>query len=529
MTRKFFSGLISGIILGALVVLSASLYVGYDGPAKVMDRADITPEEQEIVSDVVAEVAGKEQESTPETADMTGSLIDDAAVETNDTTPNETSNTLSDLSEPEDKTENVSEFSVVTDTPVEGQKNKTVGPLEPEKDPLEEVVTDLTETEVAPTTDPSLKDDDVGGALSPSEGEDHSQNAELSQEDLPVTSVEQTSPLTPPIESSTDADQNDLATALIEDLAEDLKEQTQDNVQNPAREEDMELALAEDSEPSLTEDKELGLDEDTETGLAEGNESALAEDKELALDEATETGPADEVNEQSQIAPVGPAIDAFAVPPVPTDNQPLMAVVLVDNGNMRLDPDILGSLPFTVTIAVPAKNDVHNALMRYYRDEGFEVALLIDLPEGSNATEVTEILDKAISTVSEATTILERTPGTLQNSREISTALADRLALSGHGLVLYDTGVNPALERAKSVAVPVKTIYRNLDQDNGNERAMRRFLDGAAFRAQQEGSVIITASPSPSVISALTFWSLQERSSSVIKTSLSQALLASFP
>ena len=235
------------------------------------------------------------------------------------------------------------------------------------------------------------------------------------------------------------------------------------------------------------------------------------------------------MNEQSQIAPVGPAIDALQFTPVPTDNQPLMAVVLVDNGNMRLDPDILGSLPFTVTIAVPAKNDVHNALMRYYRDEGFEVALLIDLPEGSNATEVTEILDKAISTVSEATTILERTPGTLQNSREISTALADRLALSGHGLVLYDTGVNPALERAKSVAVPVKTIYRNLDQDNGNERAMRRFLDGAAFRAQQEGSVIIVASPSPSVISALTFWSLQERSSSVIKTSLSQALLASFP
>jgi polysaccharide deacetylase 2 family uncharacterized protein YibQ len=292
---------------------------------------------------------------------------------------------------------------------------------------------------------------------------------------------------------------------LIEDLAEDLKEQTEDNVQNPAQEEDKELGLAEESAPSLTEDKEL------------------------AFDEATETGPADEVNEQSQIAPVGPAIDAFAVPPVPTENQPLMAVVLVDNGNMRLDPDILGSLPFTVTIAVPAKNDVHNALMRYYRDEGFEVALLIDLPEGSNATEVTEILDNAISTVSEATTILERTPGTLQNSREISTALVDRLALSGHGLVIYDSGVNPALERAKSVAVPVKTIYRNLDQDNGNERAMRRFLDGAAFRAQQEGSVIIAASPSPSVISALTFWSLQQRSSSVIKTSLSQALLASFP
>ena len=77
-------------------------------------------------------------------------------------------------------------------------------------------------------------------------------------------------------------------------------------------------------------------------------------------------------------------------------------------------------------------------------------------------------------------------------------ALVDRLALSGHGLVLYDTGGNPGLERAKSVAVPVKTIYRNLDQDNGNERAMRRFLDGAAFRAQQEGSVIIAASLSAS-------------------------------
>ena len=47
MTRKFFLGLISGIILGALVVLSASSYVGYDGPVKVTDRADITSEEQE--------------------------------------------------------------------------------------------------------------------------------------------------------------------------------------------------------------------------------------------------------------------------------------------------------------------------------------------------------------------------------------------------------------------------------------------------------------------------------------------------
>lgn len=77
---------------------------------------------------------------------------------------------------------------------------------------------------------------------------------------------------------------------------------------------------------------------------------------------------------------------------------------------------------------------------------------------------------------------------------------------------------------AKSLRFPAQSIYQNLDRDKVNKRAMCRFWDGAARRASQEGRVIIVASPSLGVISALKFGYLQERSSSDNKVALSQAL-----
>ena len=109
---------------------------------------------------------------------------------------------------------------------------------------------------------------------------------------------------------------------------------------------------------------------------------------------------------------------------------------------MLLELEVLGSLPFPVTIAVPEQTNMHRALMQYYRDTGFEVALLLDLPDGSGGEKATETLKGALTIVSEATGILECRSDVLQNDQVVSYAVVDQSVASGHGLLVYQSGVS---------------------------------------------------------------------------------------
>ena len=151
------------------------------------------------------------------------------------------------------------------------------------------------------------------------------------------------------------------------------------------------------------------------------------------------------------------------MPALPTEGQPFMAVVLGNNCNMLLGPEVLGNLPFPIIIFVYWQTDVHHAFMQYYRGARFEVALLLDLADGSGGEKATETLKGALTVVSEVTDILESRSGVLQNDQGVFSAIVDQLAASGHGLLVYDNGMNPALEMAKSLGLPAQSIYRSLD------------------------------------------------------------------
>jgi polysaccharide deacetylase 2 family uncharacterized protein YibQ len=56
---------------------------------------------------------------------------------------------------------------------------------------------------------------------------------------------------------------------------------------------------------------------------------------------------------------------------------------------------------------------------------------------------------------------------------------------------------------------------------------MRRFLDQAAFRAAQDGSVVMLGRVRPDTISALLLWGLQDRAERVMLAPLSAVLKAS--
>jgi polysaccharide deacetylase 2 family uncharacterized protein YibQ len=68
-------------------------------------------------------------------------------------------------------------------------------------------------------------------------------------------------------------------------------------------------------------------------------------------------------------------------------------------------------------------------------------------------------------------------------------------------------------------------VFRDFDGAGQTPTVMRRFLDQAAFRAGQEGAVIMLGRVQPDTISALLLWGLQDRASRVALAPVSASLL----
>ncbi len=69
------------------------------------------------------------------------------------------------------------------------------------------------------------------------------------------------------------------------------------------------------------------------------------------------------------------------------------------------------------------------------------------------------------------------------------------------------------------------SILRDFDGEGQDARTKRRFLDGAAFRARQDGSVVMLGRLTPDTLSALLLWSLQDRAASVAMVPVSAVLI----
>jgi polysaccharide deacetylase 2 family uncharacterized protein YibQ len=208
---------------------------------------------------------------------------------------------------------------------------------------------------------------------------------------------------------------------------------------------------------------------------------------------------------------------------------PRLAIVLIDDGTGPLGPDTLENFPFPVTFALDPGAAGAAERMAAYRALGYEVAALADLPDLAEPTDIEQLLAGAVAAVPEAVALIEAPDSSVQNTRASTEQVTAFAAGSGHGLVFLPNGLNTAEAIARRDNVPAVSVLRDFDGEGQDARTKRRFLDGAAFRARQDGSAVMLGRLTPDTLSALLLWSLQDRASSVAMVPVSAILIDTVP
>ncbi len=248
--------------------------------------------------------------------------------------------------------------------------------------------------------------------------------------------------------------------------------------------------------------------------------------------EAAEDGEAEAVEDVVVLTPVPdgetqPPIQRFAAEFENPDNKPLMSIVLIDKGDSPIGLEALKSFPYPLNFAVDTSWPGAGDAMQKYREAGFEVLALIDLPEGQAATDTEVSMQTYLERVPQAVAVMEGDGSGLQAGREASEQLAQILRDTGHGAVLFPNGLNTAQKLIAREGVPSASVFRDFDAKGQNATVIRRFLDQAAFRAGQEGKgVIMVGRLRADTISALLLWGLQDRAGRVAVAPVSAVLTA---
>lgn len=221
--------------------------------------------------------------------------------------------------------------------------------------------------------------------------------------------------------------------------------------------------------------------------------------------------------------PTGPALEVFSAAFDNPDSKPVMAIVLIDDEG-AVGTEALIGFPYPLTFAIDPASRGAAAKMAARRAAGFEVVALIDLPSVATAQDAEVTLSVWLQTLSEAVAVLEGTDSGIQGSRDLSDQVTDIVDSAGLGLIMQSKGLNTAHKLAVRAGVPSALVFRDFDGDGQSPDVIRRFLDQAAFRAGQQGGVIMLGRVRPDTISALLLWGLQDRASRVALAPVSVVL-----
>jgi len=267
------------------------------------------------------------------------------------------------------------------------------------------------------------------------------------------------------------------------------------------------------------------LARDTQNGVVirrPGSRSLGEEDEGIAEDVVAQ---ADTTSRDDSARPV----QQFAATFTPDADKPLMSIVLIDDGSSPVSGDAgiaaLRDFPYALSFAVDANLPDAADRMEMFRNEGFEVLAMVDLPQGAQPGDAEIAFGAILPELDKVVGVLEGTRTGFQGSRDVADQVTSILVQTGHGLLTQDNGLNTMPKLARKEGVPADAVFRDFDSKGQTAKVMRRFLDQAAFKAGQEGAVVMLGRLRAETISALLLWGLQDRAGKVSLAPISAVLL----
>lgn len=518
-------GLLSGLIWGSVVAVGGAAVVSLgtplpQAPRVVSNQPNVSepatvgdPASVPETSSSGATVADQPSvPAAPQSDDL--AALDDAATASADTPTVGEPAPLGEASAPETQTPSVATRTEAPSTP-------NVSVTAPEAPAVSE---DLTlSTELAQPAQPQVIEEGSGfgtqRAESAPEGAEAVAETDTPQTDAPAEITADTSAETPaeapadtPAETSTAQAQTPRVAALPR-----VEPETPDPASDGTAD-STEADLADESEaedtataPSPTIGQRVAPL--TERDTATASLPSVAEEPETASETPASDGA------QEDLVP----FERHAAPFSNPDDKPLLSIVLIDDEG-SIGAEALQSFPYPLTFAVDPFDPSAAEKMARYRAAGFEVMALMDLPLDSTAQDAETALEAGLGRLDQVVGVIEGVDNGLQGSRPLSDQVTAILRDKGYGFVTQNSGLNTVQKLAAREGVPSAFVFRDFDGANQTPTVMRRFLDQAAFRAGQEGGVIMLGRVRPDTISALLLWGLQDRANRVALAPVSAIL-----
>ena len=215
-------------------------------------------------------------------------------------------------------------------------------------------------------------------------------------------------------------------------------------------------------------------------------------------------------------ATASPPVQLFARPFQNPASKPLFVILLHDVGAAGVSREELSKLPFPVSFVVdPLATDARDASAAY-RAAGQEVLTLANgIPPGATAADLETTFQTLSSILPESVAVIDQDIGGFQDQRALATLVLPVIKGEGRGLVTYDRGLNAADQIARRAGVPDAVIFRRLDGEDESKSTIRRYLDRAAFKAAQDGQVVVIGDTRAETVAAILEWTVEGKAATV--------------
>ncbi|SNS77427.1 divergent polysaccharide deacetylase family protein [Tropicimonas sediminicola] len=219
------------------------------------------------------------------------------------------------------------------------------------------------------------------------------------------------------------------------------------------------------------------------------------------------------------------ALSRHAVPFSNPEGKPLFSVILIDDGSRTLDRQVLGTFNFPVTFAIdPALPDAAEAA-EFYRSAGFEVvALATGLAPNATARDLEVALEANLAAVPEAVAIMDPATDGIGGRRALVEHAVEFAAGDGLGMIGWDRGLGAVRAASARAGHPAALIFRSVDDQGERSTVIQRYLDRAAFKAAQDGAVVMAGHAQPETVEALFRWAQEDKAQEVALAPVSAVL-----